>query len=210
MTKQGTDGAIRRNGVGRAERGLGVWGRATALDLLGHPVMNRLRLVLLVFSGVWAGGCSTTTFDSAQSPSTGRWLRDRASNETWVLERRDPPPVGPSSTPLLESTSPTQVRFKLRDDRLLSLERTQRVVVVKRTRGAAEGALLGAAIGIATGVTLGLTQPLSRYEASMDCTIVCSKADAARWQGAMFGSVGLLVGALVGVVVGHRDVLQLQ
>jgi hypothetical protein len=44
----------------------------------------------------------------------------------------------------------------------------------------------------------------------MDCTIVCSKSDAAQWKGLMLGTVGLVLGAMTGVAVGHRSVLQLR
>jgi hypothetical protein len=166
--------------------------------------MHRLGLVLAIL----IGGCSTTTFDFAQSQGTERWLRERAPDDMRVTELTEPP--AESDATLIESTSLTRLSFKTKDERIIPLEQVRRVVVVKRGWGALTGALIGTAVGATVGVMLGYAEPLNGYEASMDCTIVCSKNDAAKVGGLMYGALGLLVGTIVGAIVGQRDILDLR
>jgi hypothetical protein len=168
--------------------------------------MRLLGLVLALLTG----GCSTTAFEFPQSQGAQRWIHERASFYGEVLVETAPRGSTEQPAKLIVSTSPTDIRFKTRDDRIIPLEQVRQIVVVRRGLSAAQGALLGAAIGIVVGATVGYSRNLDPYEASMDCTIICSHHDAAVWSGAMYGTLGLLLGAGVGALVGNRDILTLK
>ena len=155
-------------------------------------------------------GCATTTFGSPRAPGTERWIRERTSFGQVLRFESNAGALAWQRGTLLESTVPGELRFKLQDDQTVRIEQVREIVAVRRARGTLEGALMGAAAGIAIGLAVGLSHDLTPYERSGDCTIVCSRADAAKLDGAVGGGFGLLLGAGIGALVGHRDVLELE
>jgi hypothetical protein len=151
--------------------------------------------------------CSTTTYGNAGAPGATElgWVKDRAFSDMHVVLAGG---AGERTAVALDAASPTDIRFKTTGGEVIPLGQIRRITVVEHALGALEGAAVGAAAGGLLGFTLGLARPLSPYEMSMDCTIVCSKDDAAKLGVLMYGALGLLIGAATGAVIGHRSVLE--
>jgi len=150
--------------------------------------------------------CWTTTYAPAASSNAQKWLARNGGTEVNVLlvTGGDPAPV------IIEARSATDIHFRARDAQEIPMSDVRKVVAVSRAAGALEGALAGIAVGASLGLTHGLTRALSPYERSMDCTIVCSNADAAQWEALLLTVPGLLLGAVTGAVIGHHDTLELR
>jgi hypothetical protein len=180
-----------------------------ALGLLepgGMPHLARAALVAVSVSVCCSIACSTTTYAPAGTANAQSWLARNAGSEAGVL----PAAGGDAVRVVIEARSPTDIRFRPEGKGESAIADLRKVVIVRRPTGALEGALIGIAVGASLGLLHGLTSDLSSYERSMDCTIVCSKADAARWDALFFSVPGLLLGAFTGALIGHRDSLELR
>jgi hypothetical protein len=157
---------------------------------------------------VWLGsGCSTTTIGRRDTPETRQWLRERESSRAEVSVRRDPSGGANVDGVLIQSSSPTDIRFSSPTSGVIPLEDVERVTIVERGRGAAYGTLIGAAAGILAGLSLALSQGDDR---SSDCGYPCRSSDRAVFWGGIFGGLGMLGGAATGALLGHRDILLLN
>jgi hypothetical protein len=169
--------------------------------------MHRRRLAAVVSLSISVSvACSTTTYGPTGTSTAQKWLARNEGSEVRLLRVTggDPEQV------VIEARSPTDIRFRAKDARDIPLAGVRKVVAVNRPLGALEGALIGVVVGASLGLIRGSARDLSAYERSMDCTIVCSNADAARWEALFFSVPGLLLGAVAGAFVGHRDTLELR
>jgi hypothetical protein len=161
---------------------------------------------LVAFLLLTTSGCSTTTFGPPNTPARQKWIERHGASEMRVVTDRG---TGGGRI-VIAAGSPTEIEFRHKDGSVVPLEQIRKLEVVHQGLGALEGALIGAATGAAIGMGYGLSRDLSRYESSMDCTIVCNNADAAKWAALTYGALGLLLGTVTGAAIGDREILELR
>jgi len=154
-----------------------------------------------------AAGCITTTATGPDTPAARSWLAEN-SDARMRISTNDGWPDDAAME--MAAISPTQIVFYTKHHRTVPLENVRRLVALRHPRGALDGFLVGGGLAAGAGVLHGLLRDLRPSEQQPDCTMICSHADAMKWEGLLFGVIGASVGAVFGAIVGHRDVLELE
>jgi hypothetical protein len=152
-------------------------------------------------------GCITTTVAGPDTPAARAWLAEN-SDARMRISTNDGWPDDAAMQ--MAAVSPTQIVFYTKRQRTVPLENVRRLVALRHSRGALDGFLFGGGLAAGAGVLHGLLRDLRPSEQAADCRMICSHADAMKWEGLIFGVIGASVGAVFGAIVGHRDILELE
>lgn len=157
--------------------------------------------------GASGPGCSTTTIARRDAADVYQWCQGRAPSRAEVSVRRGDADRAIIDGVVIQSSSPTDIRFSSPTSGVIPLDDIERVTLLERGRGAVFGGLIGTVAGALAGLSLGLSQGDNR---SSDCGYPCRRSERVLFWGGILGGLGLLGGAVTGAVVGHRDVLLLN